>query len=63
MNTYLKFSTLAFQMAAVIGLLTYAGVKLDKRIENPYSLFTILGALLGIAISFYFVFKELKNLK
>ncbi|MFN4298416.1 MAG: AtpZ/AtpI family protein [Thermaurantimonas sp.] len=63
MNTYLKFSTLAFQMAAIIGLLTYTGVKLDKRFENPYNLFTIIGALLGIGISFYFVFKELKNLK
>ncbi|MFN3951453.1 MAG: AtpZ/AtpI family protein [Thermaurantimonas sp.] len=63
MNTYLKFSTLAFQMAAIIGVLTFGGFRLDARYPNAYNLFTILGALTGIGISFYFVFKEIKNMK
>ena len=63
MNTYLKFSALAFQMAAIIGLLTFGGFKLDTRYPNSCYLFTILGSLAGIGISFYFVFKEIKNLK
>ena len=63
MNTYLKFSALAFQMAAIIGLLTFGGFKLDMRYPNSYYLYTILGSLTGIGISFYFVFKEIKNMK
>lgn len=63
MNTYLRFSALAFQMAAIIGLLTYAGFKLDQKYSISNHLFTIFGSLAGIGVSFYFVFKELKKIK
>lgn len=48
MNKYLKYTGLAFQMGATIGVLTYLGVYLDQRYAMPQPWFTIALALLAI---------------
>ncbi|GCD80155.1 AtpZ/AtpI family protein [Schleiferia thermophila] len=63
MNSYLRFSALVFQMAAIIGLFAYVGYQLDEQYNPTTGTYFIICSLLGIFISFYLLFKELKNLK
>jgi len=41
-NSYLRFSTVAFQMGAIIGLMTWLGVWLDSRFNPAGAAFTVL---------------------
>lgn len=60
-NSYLKLSSAAIQMAAVIGGFTWLGTYLDTKYSTD-SLFTIIGALLGVGIGLYLVIKEVNQL-
>lgn len=60
-NTYLKLSSAAFQMAAVIGGFTWLGTWLDQKIQTS-SLFTVVLALLGVGIGLYLIIKEVNAL-
>lgn len=62
LNNYLKFSTMAFQMVAIIGVLTYLGVWLDDKYPNEYSMFTIIFSLLGVVGAIYIIIKQVTNL-
>ena len=52
-NVALKYSGLAFQIAVVVGLFAFAGVKLDEHYgtERPY--FTAGLALVGVGVALY----------
>lgn len=59
---YARFSGMAFQMVIIIGGGTYGGIKLDEKLSlSP--LFTILLSLVSIALSFYLVYKNVKNIQ
>jgi F0F1-type ATP synthase assembly protein I len=58
LNKYARYSGVAFQMIAIIVLSTYAGLKLDDAYPNNYRLYTIIFSLVGVAISMYFVIKQ-----
>ena len=60
-NAYAKFSGIAFQMIAVIGLGSYGGVKLDEIYPNQYAVFTIACSLLAVAMATYFVIKQVSD--
>ncbi len=65
-SSFLSFVGMAFQMITTIVLFTFLGFEADKRkifIQTHIPVFTLVGVFLGLAISFYFVFKSLKNLK
>lgn len=49
MQRYLRFAAAGTQFAVVITLFTLGGVWLDSKVERFRPLFTILGALLGMA--------------
>ncbi len=57
-NTYMRLSGIGFQMAAIIGLGTYGGWWTDRRLAWKFPLFTLLGALGGVAVALYILFKE-----
>jgi len=57
-NSYAKFSGIAFQMVAIIGLGSFGGVKLDEYYPNKYSVFTIICSLVSIGIALYYVIKQ-----
>lgn len=57
-NSYARFSGIAFQMAAIIGLGSFGGVKLDEYYPNKYSVFTIICSLISIGIALYYVIKQ-----
>jgi F0F1-type ATP synthase assembly protein I len=60
-NAYLKLSSAAFQMAAVIGGFTWLGTFLDKQFYTA-TVFTIVLALLGVGIGLYLIIKEVNSL-
>lgn len=61
LNTYARFSGIAFQMIAIIALGAFAGVKLDETFPNNYQLFTLICSLFAVAISMYYVIKQVKK--
>jgi F0F1-type ATP synthase assembly protein I len=60
-NAYLKLSSAAFQMAAVIGGFTWLGTWLDEQFHTD-SLYTVILALLGVGIGLYLIIKEVNAL-
>lgn len=59
LNAYAKYSSLGFQMAAIIGGGTYGGHKLDQYYQNSTPVFTIVLSLVSIGIAMYLIFKDL----
>ena len=57
-NNYLRFSGIAIQMGAIIGLGAWGGVSLDNYYQNTNKAFTISLSLIAIAASLYLVIKE-----
>lgn len=53
LQSYLKYSGLAFQMLLVLGLAAYGGMKLDAYVHNTNPWFTIVFMLLGVIGSIY----------
>ena len=62
LNSYAKFSGIAFQMVVIIFLGSYGGVKLDEKYPNQYSAYTIICGLASIAISIYFIITQVNNI-
>lgn len=60
-SKYAKFSGFAFQMIAVFVLLSLGGDWLDKRMENKFPLFTLIGVFVALISIFYTLFSFLKK--
>ena len=56
---FLKYSSLAFQMGAIIFLGCWAGIKLDEKYPNDYNLYMIICSLLGVGTALYTSLKGL----
>ena len=50
-KTYLKYSGIAFQMLAIIGLGTFMGVHLDKKYANETPLWALIFSLLSVFVA------------
>ncbi|MBC7695627.1 MAG: AtpZ/AtpI family protein [Burkholderiales bacterium] len=59
LNAYAKYSSLAIQMAVIIGGGCYGGFKLDEYYQNSTPVFTIILSLLSIGFAMYVVLKDL----
>jgi F0F1-type ATP synthase assembly protein I len=58
-NEYLKYTGLAFQMLAVIGVSVWAGLKLDEKFMGGKPVFLIILTFLGIFGSIYTLYRSL----
>lgn len=58
LNDYLKYAGMGFQMLAIIGILTWAGIKLDARSASDTPIYTAILALLGVIIGIYTALKD-----
>lgn len=58
-NAVLKYSGMAFQMAIILGLGVYAGMKLDEHFGNETPYLTALCAIIAFPIAFYVPLKDL----
>ena len=59
LNTYARFSSIAIQMFAIIGVGTYSGVKLDEAHPNKHNLYTVVLSLLSVILSIVFVIRRI----
>ena len=60
LNAYIKYSSLAFQMIAIIAIFSFIGVKIDENQKMETPLYTAGFSLLGVIISFVSIFRSLK---
>ena len=59
LRAYAKYSNMGFQMAAIIGLGVFGGVKLDELISWKFPIFTIILALVSVSLAIYISIKDL----
>jgi len=60
-SKYAKYSGFAFQMIAVFVGLSLGGDWLDKKMENQFPLFTLIGVFVALISVFYSLFALLKK--
>jgi ATP synthase protein I len=60
-NSILRFSGMATQMAVIIALGVWGGMKLDAHWNAGGRGYTIAGALLGVSVAMYSVIKDLSK--
>jgi hypothetical protein len=59
MAAYARYSSIGIQMLAIIGLGTFAGVKLDEKYPNKNNLFTVVFSLSSVLIAIFYVVKRI----
>ncbi len=60
-NKFVRFSTIAFEMAIIIAVGTYGGDWLDDYFEFDTPILTIILSLFSIFASLYLVIKQVNN--
>jgi len=61
MNNLAKFTGIAFQMVAIIGVFAYAGYKIDQYAGHQTKWVTAVLSLAGVFIAMYTVIRSLKQ--
>ena len=59
LESYARYSSLAFQMFAIIGIGIFGGFKLDRWIGLKFPVFTVVFSLLSVAAAIYIAVKDL----
>ncbi len=59
LNSYARFSGMAIQMFAIIGIGTFIGVKLDEKYPNKYNLYTLILSLGSVIMSIVYVIRRI----
>jgi hypothetical protein len=59
LESYARYSSLAFQMFAIIGIGIYGGVKLDEWLKMGFPVFTVLLSIISVAAAIYTAIKDL----
>jgi hypothetical protein len=62
-SSYVKYTGVAFQMLATIGIFAFVGYKIDEYNQIDNFLCTALLGIVGVAISLYQVIKSLNKNK
>ena len=57
-KNYAKYSSIPFQMIAIICLGIFAGIKLDKFLVFKFPVFTLLFSVLSVILAIYFAIKD-----
>lgn len=63
LQSYARYSGIAFQMIAIILIFTWAGRKIDEHFLGGKTVFIIILSLAGIAIALYVVLKDFLHSK
>ena len=58
LNSFAKYSALSFQMAAIILLGVFGGLKLDEWLELQFPIFTLILITIAIILAIYFAIKD-----
>ncbi|WP_276367817.1 AtpZ/AtpI family protein [Chryseolinea sp. H1M3-3] len=60
-NSYLKYSSLAFQLLAAIGVLGWLGYKLDQYLQIKFPAFMLLFGLIAFGGMMYQVYRSINK--
>jgi hypothetical protein len=63
LSNYAKYSSLAFQMLAIILLGVFGGIKLDEWLELKFPVFTVVLSLLATGAAMYYGIKDFLRMK
>lgn len=63
LRDFARYSTMAFQMGAMIFIGVWGGTRLDKLLEFEKPVFTIILSLIGVFGAIYFVIKDFIRFK
>ncbi|AXT51928.1 AtpZ/AtpI family protein [Aquimarina sp. BL5] len=61
LSSFARFTGMAFQMAAVIGIGVFIGLSLDSQYPNKYRAYTIVFSLLFVCLSMYQAIRQLNK--
>ena len=61
-NKWLAFINIPIQMGAIIFLFSYLGNWLDGNYPNSHNVFVKISTLVGVAIAFYNINRQLKDI-
>jgi F0F1-type ATP synthase assembly protein I len=63
LNSYVKYSGIAFQMIAIILIGVFGGIKIDKWLKTEKPVFTALLSVLAVILAIYYSIKDLLRTK
>lgn len=63
LNSYIKYTGIAFQMAATIAIFTLIGYWIDAHYEHDKPIVTLILMLIGTGISIFTLIKQLGSEK
>jgi F0F1-type ATP synthase assembly protein I len=63
LSDYSKYSSLAFQMIAIILIGVFGGIKLDKWLKMAFPLFTVVLSFLAVLFAIYYSLKDFIRFK
>jgi F0F1-type ATP synthase assembly protein I len=58
LSNYAKYSSLAFQMIAIILIGVFGGIKLDQWLNLKFPLFTVVLSLVATGLAVYYGIKD-----
>lgn len=58
LNTYARYSSLAFQMIFIILAGVFGGIELDKWLDWRFPVFTVVLSILGVILAIYYAIKD-----
>ena len=61
-NKWFAFINIPIQMGVIVFLFAYGGKWLDTQYPNPHNLYVKILTLLGVAIAFYNLNRQLKEI-
>ena len=63
LNNFAKYSGIGFQMAAIILVGVFGGVKLDEFLAWGFPVFTVVFSLLAVFLAIYYAVKDFLKMK
>ena len=63
LNSYARYSSIAFQMIAIILIGVFGGMKLDEWLKLQFPVFTVVLSFLSVVLAIYYVTKDLIKTK
>lgn len=58
LNDYARYSSLAFQMIAILGLGVWGGIKIDGWLNMKFPVFTVVLSLVAVLLAIYNSLKD-----
>ncbi len=59
LDNYARYTSIAFQMLAIILIGVFGGIKLDEWLELKFPVFTVILAILSVVLAIYYTVKDL----